>query len=117
MKIDATLYRVQSNDPQINEILNYDFSAYDNSSIMKVDQTGNLKDTINPLFWRNIVKNNYQADQYSTFYKEQIDIIINTLKDDSKFSMVSIPIGQYIDSYTKNLKFKIYLSMELYKMN
>jgi hypothetical protein len=102
MKIDATLYRVQSNDPQINEILNYDFSAYDNSSIMKVDQTGNLKDTINPLFWRNIVKNNYQADQYLTFYKEQIDIIINTLKDDSKFSMVSIPIGQYIDSYTKN---------------
>jgi hypothetical protein len=103
MKIDANIYRVRSNDSQINEILNYDFSAYDNSSVTKLDQSGNLNDVINPVFWRNIVKNNYEAQDYSTFYKKQIDEIINILKDDSKYlPMVPIPIGQYINSYTKN---------------
>ena len=103
MKIDANIYRVRSNNQQINEILNYDFSEYDNSSIMKVDEEGNFKDTPNPLFWRNIVKDNYDADQYSAFYKEQIDKLITILGDDSQYlPMTPIPIGQYINSYTKN---------------
>jgi len=100
MKIEAKIYRLTSNNPQINKILDYNFFDYEDSFSSET-------------FWRNVFTKKQQQGQqtpeeqakrdvYQKFYEDELDIIIDRVKDSGMFSIEDIDIWKNIEGYTVN---------------
>ena len=97
MQLDITLYRLKSSNDKIQAILDYDFADYEGSS----EDDG----AENKLFWRRILSAHKDRDEYRKFYENEINKIVNLMKDNDSFSFwkgnAGFDLGKYVSEYTK----------------
>lgn len=99
MKIKAVIYRLESTNGEIQNILDYNFFDYQDSSDL--------------LFWRNVTakdttrggSESKDNSSYTQFYKDELTRLKNLLKDegDTKFQLREIDISDMITGYESSV--------------